>query len=115
MVSSCNNMKTLILTSLAWTLSLAAPIPSATAAAKQEKNKKTEGSSEDGLFTKAAVFDLKIEIPSGSLESLRASPKDYVRGTIREGDKAYADSGIRYKGNSTAPSNGNKPSFTIKF
>lgn len=108
-------MKMLIWTSLALALSLAAPIRATAAEGKQEKNKKTEGASDDGLFTKAAVFDLRIEVPSGSLESLRASPKDYVRGTVREGDKSYADAGIRYKGNSTAPSNGSKPAFTIKF
>jgi spore coat protein CotH len=108
-------MKTLILTSLALTLFLAAPHRPAAAEAKPEKAKKTEAAGDEGLFAKAAVFDLKIEIPSGSLELLRANPKDYVRGTIREGDKAYADAGIRYKGNSTAPSNGSKPAFTVKF
>ena len=108
-------MKTLILTSLALILSLAQSDRVTGAEAKPAKTKKTDGAGDDGLFTKAAVFELKIEIPSGSLELLRASPKDYVRATVREGDKAYADTGIRYKGNSTAPSNGSKPSFTIKF
>ena len=49
-------MKMLIWTSLALALSLAAPIRATAAEGKQEKNKKTEGASDDGLFTKAAVF-----------------------------------------------------------
>src|SRR5262245_518680 len=107
-------MKTLILTPLVLALVLAAPSRSTAAEGKSDKPKKAEAAADD-LFTKNTVYDLKIEIPSASLETLRANPKDYVHGTVRAEDKAYPDSGIRYKGNSSAPSNGSKPSFTIKF
>jgi spore coat protein H len=70
--------------------------------------------SEDDLFTQAKVYQLKIEIPSTSLESLKADPRKYVKGVIREGDKTYADIGIRLKGSGTFQPLEKKPSLAIK-
>lgn len=76
---------------------------------------KTNAAAVDELFSKPKVLLLKIEIPSASLEALKKAPKTYVKGTVREGDKVYADAGIRLKGNAAFQAQEKKPSLTIKF
>jgi spore coat protein CotH len=80
----------------------------------QAASKKPKSDTED-LFAKSKVFDIKIEIPSASLASLKSDPRKYVKGVIREGDKVYADAGIRLKGSGSFQPLEKKPSLAIKF
>jgi spore coat protein H len=76
--------------------------------------KKPKTETED-LFTQPKVYQLKIEIPSASLESLKNDPRKYIKGVIREGDKVYADVGIRLKGSGSFQPLQKKPSLAIKL
>jgi spore coat protein CotH len=69
----------------------------------------------DDLFSEIRVLRLKIEIPTASLDALKKNPKQYVKATIREGEKVYADAGIRVKGSSSFVSQEKKPSLAVKF
>lgn len=69
----------------------------------------------DGLFVQPKIVQVKIEIPSASLESLKSDPRKYVRGVVREGSRVFNDVGIRLKGSSTFQSLEKKPSLTLKF
>lgn len=69
----------------------------------------------DDLFSPPRVIELKIEIPPASLEALQQAPKDYVKSSVREGDRVFSNVGIRYKGTNQMTSPSRKPSFTIKF
>jgi len=80
--------------------------------AETKKPKKTE-LTDDGTFSDPKVLQIKVEIPPASLQALTANPKEYAKGTIREGDKPYASVGIRCKGGD-APA-GAKPGFTVKL
>lgn len=70
---------------------------------------------EDLLFGTPKVIPLKIEIPPALLESLRKEPKAYVKATVREAEKVYANAGIRLKGPASVKLLDKKPSFAIKF
>ena len=69
----------------------------------------------DELFSEPKVLQLKVEIPAAGLEALKKHPKTYVKGTVREGDKTYAQAGIRLKGNAGFQAQEKKPSLAIKF
>jgi len=69
----------------------------------------------DELFDRPRVLPLKIEIPGPSLEELKKEPKKYVKANVREGDKTYAEVGIRMKGSGSFQSIEKKPSLSIKF
>jgi len=76
---------------------------------------KTNPAAADDLFSDPKVLQLKIEIPAANLEALKKAPKTYVKATVREGDKVYADAGIRLKGNAKSEALEKKPGLTIKF
>jgi spore coat protein H len=69
----------------------------------------------DELFDTARVLQLKVEIPAAQLEALRKDPKTYAKGTVREGDKVYANVAVKLKGAASAQLLDKKPSLTIKF
>jgi len=52
----------------------------------------------DELFTGGKVRELSIDIGAKEMESLRREPKKYVKATLKEGDKVYADVGLHLKG-----------------
>jgi hypothetical protein len=64
------------------------------------------------------VRSYQLELSDDAIELLREEPKDYVRGTFREGDDVYPDVGVRLKGSwgSFRMLDGRaKAAFTIKF
>jgi spore coat protein H len=70
---------------------------------------------EDQLYGTSKVLQLKIEIPPAQLDALRKEAKAYVKGTVREGEKTYANVAIRLKGAASAQLLDKKPSLTLKF
>jgi spore coat protein H len=70
---------------------------------------------DDELYGAPRVLQLKIEMPQAQLEALRKDPKTYVKGTVREGDKAYPNVAIRLKGASSVQLLDKKPSLALKF
>ena len=70
---------------------------------------------EDELYGTPKLLALKIEIPAPGLEALRKDAKTYAKGTVREGDKVFANVGIRLKGASGVQLLDRKPSLTLKF
>jgi spore coat protein CotH len=84
------------------------------AAKKGSSGKKTNPET-DELFAQPKVFEIKIEIPSGSVESLKNDPHKYVKGVVREGNKIYSDAGIRLKGSGSIHPIEKRPSLAIKF
>src|SRR5881392_2566632 len=79
------------------------------AAAKKAKTESEE------LFAQPQVFEIKIEVPSASLDSLKNDPHKYVRGVVREGSRVFTDAGIRLKGSGSFQPIEKKPSLAIKF
>ena len=82
------------------------------AGAATTKKAKTEA---DDLFAQPKVLEIKIEIPSASIESLKNDPHKYVRGVVREGSRVFSDAGIRLKGSGSFQPIEKKPSLAIKF
>lgn len=76
---------------------------------------KSSKSSGEDLFATPKVLRLTISLPASAAEALRSNPKQYVKGTIREGDKVYEDVGIRVKGSAAFEGLEKKPSLAIKF
>ena len=70
---------------------------------------------EDELYGTPKLLALKIELPPAQLEALRKEARAYAKGTVREGDKVYANVGIRLKGAAGVQLLDRKPSLTIKF
>ena len=101
------------LTLVTWVVALPFLIPLLSSAADGKKSKPEL--TDDGTFSEPKVLQLKIEIPAAALEALKKLPKEYVKGTIHEGEKVYAMAGIRYKGGDAPTSTNPKPSFTVKF
>jgi spore coat protein H len=82
--------------------------------AAEAKAPKRAPAGED-LFARPNVWKLKIEIPSGGQEALRKDPKEYVKATVRIGDIALTNVGVRLKGQTTFQSIDKRPGFTLKF
>jgi spore coat protein CotH len=104
-------MKRLMLLCWIIVLGLPAVFPLLAAEGKKGKPELTD----DGTFSEPKVLQFKIEIPAAGLEALKKEPKEYVKGTIREGEKTYSAVGIRYKGGDAPIGANAKPSFTVKF
>src|SRR5438552_13881670 len=75
---------------------VAAPLQTTGADSKDPVKPKTNH--QDELFSQPKVLQLKLEIPAAGLQALKKDPKAYVKATLREGDKTYADAGVRLKG-----------------
>ncbi|MBI4604676.1 MAG: CotH kinase family protein [Planctomycetes bacterium] len=67
-------------------------------------------------FEAGEVFSLRLEVPEPGLASLREDPRRYVRATLAEGSRVYANVGVRVKGGagSFRPVDSEKPGFTVK-
>jgi spore coat protein H len=52
----------------------------------------------DELFKSDKVLELVIELGPKELDALRREPRKYVKATLKDGDKTYADVGMHLKG-----------------
>src|SRR5262245_23476083 len=50
------------------------------------------------FFTSGAIPYLRLYIAPTNLARLRRNPRDYVRATVKEGDKVYEEVGVHLKG-----------------
>lgn len=73
------------------------------------------GAAGDDLFAVARVLRLKLDVSAEAVESLRKEPKRYVKASIKEGDRTYADIGLRIKGSAPFEGFDKKPSLALKF
>lgn len=65
------------------------------------------------LFADRPVSRVRLELASSDLNVLRSNPREFVRGTLREGTNVLRDVAIRLKGSSTFRSVDDKPSITV--
>src|SRR5689334_13157535 len=100
------------LVAAAFVLALA---PASLMAGEQKAEKAKKESSGEDLFAKPAIHRLKVELSDSALEALRKDPKQYVKATVREGDKVYADVGARLKGSGSFQAVDKKPGLSLKF
>lgn len=96
------------------TLSLAVTVAMPVAAADAGKAKKSTAT-DDGTFSEPRVLQFKIELPPAALDALRKDPKEYVKGTVREGERTFETVGVRFKGEGAETGGGERPGFTLKF
>ena len=109
-VVSKKNMRFIILLSLLF----AVVAPGLAGEPKAAKSDSKTATGED-LFAAPKIHQLKIELGQPALESLRKNPKEYVKATLHEGGKVYADVGLRVKGSAPFEGLEKKPSLAIKF
>ena len=84
--------------------------------AAEGKSSKTNGSaSGEDLFAQPKVLRLKIELSDSAQEALQKDPKHYVKAVVREGDRSFADVGVRLKGGATFQTIDKKPGLSLKF
>ncbi|HXI51603.1 MAG TPA: CotH kinase family protein [Candidatus Saccharimonadales bacterium] len=107
-------MNTIRLLLAACVLVLAAQ-PALPAEGGRSRGSNSASAKEDDLFAQPRVYQLKLELPDSAMESLRKEPRQYVKGTLREGTTNYAGVGVRLKGGTNAPSIDKKPGLSIKF
>jgi spore coat protein H len=68
------------------------------------------------IFTKLHIPNLQITLDSDELSKLKSSPREYVRASIREGDRLYTNVAFRLKGGPGSYRDvRDQPSFTINF
>lgn len=91
------------------------PVVGQTGDPKPAKSNGSAAVTGDDLFAQPAVLRLKIELPEAAQESLRKDPKQYVKAVVREGDRSYADVGVRLKGSATFQTIDKKPGLSLKF
>lgn len=89
-----------------------AVLPTSLAQAKGKADKRRD---EAELFRYPGVIPLRIEIPAAGLAALRASPRDYVKATVREGESVLPDVGVRLKGQESFQPLEGKPALALKF
>ena len=84
-------------------------LPSASPAQKSSTER-------DALFTEGKILRLVINVEKKEADSLRQDPRKYVKVTLKDGDKVYADAGMHIKGaaGSFRPFD-DKPSLTLNM
>jgi len=77
----------------------------------------TKAGETEAFFNVGSIPQIRIEIAKTNLVKLQRNARDYVRATIREGDKVYDEVGIHLKGaaGSFRPVDADKPAFTLNF
>lgn len=93
-----------------WISGLSGVVDSAWAAAAKREDAET-------FFNRGAIPHLHIQLAETNLTKLRRNARDYVRATVREGDRVYEEVGLHLKGaaGSFRPIDGDKPAFTLNF
>jgi spore coat protein CotH len=84
-------------------------------AAEGKSAKKGSAASGEDLFAGPKVHRLKIELSDSARESLTKNPKQYVKASVREGDQAFTDVGVRLKGSASFETVDKKPGLSLKF
>ena len=70
----------------------------------------------DALFTNRAVLTLAVEISDEGLASLRKTPRDYVRATLRDGGTVFTNVAVHLKGGSGSFQKvDDRPGWTVEF
>ncbi len=67
------------------------------------------------FFNDPKVRVFQFEIPQGGLASLRRTPRNYVRGTVREGNRVLTNVAFHLKGMGSFRTVDEKASFAVKF
>ncbi|MEY2408117.1 MAG: spore coat protein [Verrucomicrobiota bacterium] len=69
----------------------------------------------DDLFAQSRIFRIQVEIPAAAQLSLKKDPRNYVKATVREGDRVFGEVALRLKGNGSFQGLERKPSLALKF
>jgi len=67
------------------------------------------------FFSEQAIRTFHFEISEAGLNQLRRSPRSYVSGTVREGNRVLTNVAIRIKGMGSFRTIDEKPSLAVKF
>ena len=95
-------------------LAMAMALSAVGAGAVQASANKTDPS--DEFFADKVIRRLSIRITGTNLAALRQNNREYVRGTIREGDQAYGEVGVHLKGAAGSFRDlGDRPALTLNF
>lgn len=73
------------------------------------------GSPGASFFTNGAVHTIEIEIGRANMATLRSTPREYVRATVRAGGQTYTNVGVHLKGVATFRPIDDQPSLTLHF
>ena len=82
------------------------------AATKSAKSKKDPGAE---FFSESSVRTFNFELSDAALNQLRRTPRSYVHGTVREGDRVLTNVAVRLKGMGSFRGIDEKPSLAVKF
>lgn len=69
----------------------------------------------DEFFSSTNLLTFRVELEGSGFNQLAQSPRTYVRGTVRVGERAWENVGIRLKGSGTFQPIFRHPSLTLKF
>ena len=69
------------------------------------------------FFSSGVIPTIQIQVHRTNMARLSRNPRDYVRATVREGERVYEEVGIHLKGaaGSFRSVNDSKPAFTLNF
>ena len=90
-------------------------IPLTARLAPEEVEPEPVGGPEGFAYDRTVVHSLDLELPEAAISSLRASPTEWVEGTVTFAGQTWTEVALRIKGSASFQSIDGKPAWKIKF